>query len=319
MSNVTIFNGASLPAHIAARGLTQSTLNLAGNTGPSVKRISIDGGVFRAMQGSTEISKSKSREMNIVIVRTAPNNNRSYYDPSVTYVRGQATPPACSSADGIRPDARIKEPQAATCATCPQNVAGSGNNGARACRYHRRLAVVLEGDLNGEVYQLTLPSTSIFGKGEGTKNLPLEAYARMLASNNVNVDDVVTTMEFDTDSSTPKLTFSVARFLEAGESQAVIAQGETQEAIFAVGENTQAAPAPQVIAPPQSAKAAPANGFEALAPKAPVPAEAVAQAETAIAEDGVDEPTIPEPVKAKQPEPAGRSAQISNVLAAWGD
>lgn len=311
MSNVTIFNG-SLPAHIAARGLTQSTLNLAGNTGPSVKRISIDGGVFRAMQGSTEISKSKSREMNIVIVRTAPNNNRSYYDPSVTYVRGQSTPPACSSADGIRPDARIKEPQASTCASCPQNIAGSGNNGARACRYHRRLAVVLEGDLNGEVYQLTLPSTSIFGKGEGTKNLPLEAYARMLASNNVNIDDVVTTMEFDTDSSTPKLTFSVARFLEPAESQAVIAQGETQEAIFAVGESTPAAPAPQPIAAPASTKA-PALGFESS------PQAAVAQAETAIAEDGVDEPAVAEPTVAKKPEPAGRSAQISNVLAAWGD
>lgn len=315
MSNVTIFNGA-LPAHIAARGLSQSTLNLAGNTGPSVKRISIDGGVFRAMQGSTELSKSKSREMNIVIVRTAPNNNRSYYDPSVTYVRGQATPPACSSADGIRPDARVKEPQAPTCASCPQNVAGSGNNGARACRYHRRLAVVLEGDLGGEVYQLTLPSTSIFGKGEGTRNLPLEAYARMLASNNVNIDDVVTTMEFDTDSSTPKLTFSVARFLEAGESQTVIAQGETQEAVYAVGESTPAAPAPQVIAAPTStAKAAPASGFDTPAE----PAVAVAQAETAIADDGVDEPVIAEPTVAKQPEPAGRSAQISNVLAAWGD
>lgn len=310
MSNITLFNGSQVPAHIAARGLSQTTLQLAGNTGPSVKRISIDGGVFRAMQGGTEITKSKAREMNIVIVRTAPNNNRTYYDPSVPYVRGQTSAPTCASSDGIRPDARIKTPQASSCASCPQNVAGSGNNGARACRYHRRLAVVLEGDLSGDVYQLTLPSTSIFGKGDGTKNLPLEAYARMLATNNVNIDDVVTTMEFDTDSSTPKLTFSVARFLEANEMPVIAQQGETQEAIYAVGEDNQAAPAQPVAQP----VAAPQLAQPVATP------DPVATAETAIAEDGVDEPTIAEPTVATKAEPAaGRSAAISNVLAAWGD
>lgn len=304
MSDVTVFNGLKLPAHIANRELSATTLALAGsNAGPAVKRISIDGGVFRAMQGATELTKSKSREMNIVIVRTAPNNNRSYYDPTIAYVRGQAVPPLCSSADGIRPDARVKEAQASTCASCPQNVSGSGNNGSRACRYHRRLAVVLEGDLSGEVYQLTLPSTSIFGKGDGTKNLPLEAYARMLATNNVNVDDVVTTMEFDTDSSTPKLTFSVARFLESDELSVIQSQGETPEATSAIGEDTQAAPAP-----------APASQQIAFVAKtAPPP----------VAESTTDEPDEPavavaEPVKVEKPAPA-RSEAISNVLAAWGD
>lgn len=317
MSNITLFNGKNVPAHIAARGLSQTTLALAGNaSGPSVKRISIDGGVFRAMQGSTEITKSKAREMNIVIVRTAPNNNRSYYDPSVPYVRGQASAPTCSSADGIKPDARVKTPQASTCATCPQNVNGSGNNGARACRYHRRLAVVLEGDLGGEVYQLTLPSTSIFGKGEGTKNLPLEAYARMLASNGVNVDDVVTTMEFDTDSSTPKLTFSVARFLEPHEMPMVAEQGEKPEALAAIGEDVTLA---QPSAPVAQPVAAPVKAVAAPAPVVDDVQEAVHAAEQAIVADAVDEAPIPEPVKVVQPEPAGRSAAISNVLAAWGD
>lgn len=302
MSNVTVFNGMKLPAHIANRELSATTLALAGNNaGPSVKRISIDGGVFRAMQGTTELTKSKSREMNIVIVRTAPNNNRSYYDPSVPYVRGQAVPPLCSSADGIRPDARVKGAQASTCASCPQNVNGTGNNGSRACRYHRRLAVVLEGDLSGEVYQLTLPSTSIFGKGDGTKNLPLEAYARMLATNNVNVDDVVTTMEFDTDSSTPKLTFSVARFLETDELAVIQSQGETPEATSAIGEDTQAAPAPAAQQIAFVAKATPAPEAEPATDEPDEPAVAVA-----------------EPVKVEKPAPA-RSEAISNVLAAWGD
>lgn len=319
MSNITLFNGKNVPAHIAARGLSQTTLSLAGNTGPSIKRISIDGGVFRAMQGSTEITKSKAREMNIVIVRTAPNNNRSYYDPSVPYQRGQSSAPTCSSADGIKPDARVKTPQASSCASCPQNIAGSGNNGSRACRYHRRLAVVLEGDLGGEVYQLTLPSTSIFGKGEGTKNLPLEAYARMLASNGVNIDDVVTTMEFDTDSSTPKLTFSVARFLEPHEMPTIAQQGERPEALGAIGEDVQFAQSSAPVAQPVAAPVSLAQPAVAEPDLVATAQEAVQAAEVSIAEDGVDEPAIAEPVKVAQPAPAGRSEAISNVLAAWAD
>lgn len=313
---VGLFSGnLAIPEHIRARGLSANTLALAGNNvSPSGKRISTEGGVFRMIVGGKEIAKSKDREMNIIIVKTAPNNNRIYYDPSVPYVRGQATAPACSSADGIKPDARVKEPQASACDKCPQNIAGSGNGESRACRYQRRIAVALEGDISGDIYQMTLSATSVFGRTQGTENLPLEAYARILATNNVNIEDVVTKMEFDTDSSTPKLTFSVARFLTPEEVNQSIAQGETKEAEYAVGmggSTTPALAAPVVEKPIAAPAPAPKKtGFQPVVEEEEAPVAAAAPA---------DEEEIPEPVKAVKPEAPGRAAAINNVLAAWGD
>lgn len=312
-TDLTLFSGNAVPAHIANRELSKATLALAG-TGTTSKRISIEGGVFRMMVGGKEIAKNTDRSMNVAIVSTAPANSRIFYDPSVPYVRGQASAPTCSSTDGVRPNPGTKSPQAASCATCPQNIAGSGNNDSRACRYQRRLAVVLEGDMSGDVYQVILPATSIFGKGQGTQNLPLEAYARMLHGNRVGVDSVVTKMEFDTDSSTPKLVFSPVRFLEENEQAIVDSQADTPEAEQAIGlsayqtdaaSKAAPAPAPAIAAPvaaPAPVEQPKASGFQPVA--APVADE---------------EEAIPEPVKATPVDADARSAKIANVLDAWGD
>lgn len=333
MSNaVTLFGGGAttLPAHIAARELNANTLALAGNA-PQGKRISIEGGVFRLIAGGKEIAKNKDRDMNVVIVRTAPTTSRTYYDPSVPYVRGQATAPTCSSTDGVRPDKQVRNPQASACDKCPQNVAGSGNGDSRACRYNRRLAVVLEGDMDGDVYQLNLAATSLFGKGNGTQNLPLEAYARMLASNRVNVDSVVTKVEFDTDASTPKLTFSPVRFLDPKELAIVEAQGNTPEAEQAIGltpyqmdsGNAQiAAPATPVEAPAPTKRGfvtadEDEDGEDETPAPTPVKKTRAKAAPAPVTADDADD-NIPEPVKAAAPEQP-RASAISNVLAAWGD
>jgi hypothetical protein len=178
---------------------------------------------------------------------------------------------------------------------------------------------VLEGDMSGDVYQIILPATSIFGKGNGTQNLPLEAYARMLHGNRVGVDSVVTKMEFDTDASTPKLTFSPARFLEADEQEVVDSQAGTPEAEQAIGlsayqTDTVTRPAPVALPPPVKAKP---SGFVASddseEDEAPVPK---AKAKVKVQ---ADEDDLPEPVKAVPNEVDTRSTKISNVLAAWGD
>ena len=307
-TDLTMFSGNAVPAHIANRELSKTTLALAGaSSGSSTKRISIEGGVFRMMVGGKEVAKNTDRSMNVAIVSTAPANSRIYYDPAVPYVRGQASAPTCSSTDGNKPNPGTKTPQAASCATCPQNIAGSGNGESRACRYQRRLAVVLEGDMSGDVYQVILPATSIFGKGQGTQQLPLEAYARMLHGNRVGVDSVVTKMEFDTDSSTPKLVFSPVRFLEENEQDIVDRQSDTPEAERAIGLNAYQADtsAPAIAAPKPTATvdttAAPKpSGFQPVA--------------------AVDEEeAIPEPVKATPVDADARSAKIANVLDAWGD
>jgi len=306
-TELTMFSGNAIPAHIAKRELSKTTLALAGaSSGSTTKRISIEGGVFRMMVGGKEVAKNTDRSMNVAIVSTAPANSRIYYDPTVPYVRGQASAPTCSSTDGVKPNPGTKTPQASTCATCPQNIAGSGNGESRACRFQRRLAVVLEGDMTGDVYQVILPATSIFGKGHGTQQLPLEAYARMLHGNRVGVDSVVTKMEFDTDSSTPKLVFSPARFLEEHEQAIVDRQADTPEAERAIGLNAYqvdtgapaiAAPKPTTIV--DTTAAPKASGFQPVAVD--------------------EEEAIPEPVKAKPVDADARSAKIANVLDAWSD
>jgi hypothetical protein len=326
VSNITLFsNSSAVPAHIAQRELSKATLALAG-TGTTVKRISIEGGVFRMMVGGKEVAKNTDRSMNVVVVSTAPANSRIYYDPAVPYVRGQASAPTCSSSDGVRPNVGTKNPQAATCASCPQNVSGSGQGESRACRYQRRLAVVLEGDMSGDVYQVILPATSIFGRGQGTQNLPLEAYARMLHSNRVGVDSVVTKMEFDTDSSTPKLVFSPVRYVSEQEQAIIDSQAETPEADQAIGLNAyQTDTAAKPVALP-AATPAPAVVDEPAAEEAPAPKAKATKAPKAsggfvpTSDDApaVDDPEVPPPTKAAV-DPESRAAKIGNVLAAWGD
>ena len=182
MSNITLFNSAKAPAFVANAELSETTLALAGGaaSGPGVKRVSIKGGVFRLVAGGKEIANIEDRHLDVIIAKAAPKVSRIFY--AGKYDKdAAAVAPDCWSNDGETPDKSIKSPQASTCAKCSQNIAGSGNGNSRACRYQQRLAVVLANNPNGDVLQVTLPATSIFGKGEGDK-LPLQAYARWAAT-----------------------------------------------------------------------------------------------------------------------------------------
>jgi hypothetical protein len=232
MSNMTLFKGANLPARLRNQELDEVTKSLmGGGGGASYKRISIKGNVFRMVAGGKEIATNEDRAMNVVIVAAAPDNSRTYYEGQ--YKEGEAIRPACWSNDGKTPDKAVKEPQCSTCAQCPQNVKGSGQGDSRACRFSRRLAVVLEGDMEGDVYGLTLPATSIFGKGEEGK-LPLQAYANHLGQFGCPITAVVTEMRFDIKSPTPKLTFKPVRPLTDEEDEIAQRQGQTPDAKAAV-------------------------------------------------------------------------------------
>jgi hypothetical protein len=222
----------NLPAHLRNLDtLDETTKALMGGGSGGMKRISIEGGVWRMLVNGNEVARNEERSMNVVIVAAAPKVSRTFY--MGVYKKGVATAPDCWSADGDKPDMTAKSPQSKTCAQCPQNVKGSGQGDSRACRFSQRLAVVLENDIGGDVYQLTLPSQSIFGEGEPGK-WPLQTYAKMIGSKGVPITSVVTEMRFDTDSSTPKLTFKPARFLETNEFEVALQQGKTDAALKAI-------------------------------------------------------------------------------------
>ena len=251
MANDLSLLSGNLPAHLRGQ-LDETTKALMGNVGggegTSVKRISIKGSVFRMMVAGKEVAKNEDRAMNVIIVGASQYNSRHYYEG--TFTEGQAGKlPDCFSDDGIKPSPRSASKQCETCKDCPQNIAGSAQGSATS----RRLAVILENDQQGDVFQLTLPAQSIFGKAENGK-MPLEAYVRLLGTNNVSVTSVVTEMRFDTNSATPKLTFKAIRYLEADEfanSQAKGKTPETKTAIGAtVGELDKALPAPKAEVKP---------------------------------------------------------------------
>lgn len=226
---ITLFGGSKLPSYIKELGIDETTRNLLGSGGG--KRISIRGGVFRKIVNGEEVMTNDDRSMNIIVVRSSQHVNRSYYPG--TYVEGASVPPSCWSTDGEKPDEGVENPQSSACRDCPMNIKGSGQGDSKACRYSRRLAVVLDGDLEGDVMNLTLASTSMFGKGDGDK-MPLEQYVRYLTGHGVPLTAVVTEMRFDTSASTPKLTFKPVRPLTEDEYKIICDQGATQDAIDAV-------------------------------------------------------------------------------------
>ena len=301
MSELAIFN-QNLPAHLRNAAMDETTKALMGGGGGS-KRISIEGGVWRMMVNGKEVAQNEDRAMNVVIVAAAPKVSRIFY--AGTYKKGVVSAPDCWSADGEAPDAKSKTPQAKSCATCPQNVKGSGQGDTRACRFQQRLAVVLENDVGGDVYQLALPSTSIFGAGENGK-WPLQTYAKMIASKGVPITSVVTEMRFDTASSTPKLTFKPVRYLETDDFNTAIDQGKSPAAISAIT---------MTVAQTDGVKDADSSEeFE----QAPAPKAKAAPADDAPVER---EDATPEPTKraSKKDEAPAAKKDVSKILAEWDD
>jgi len=230
MSNVSIFN-QEVPDFLRGAELNDLTKSLAGG-GAGGKRISIRGGVFRKVVGGEEVGKLTTREMNVIIINARKNVSRVFY--AGKYNPDEIVPPSCFSNEGDVPDPSAEDKQSTSCATCPQNISGSGEGTSRACRYQQRLAVVLDGEVDKEeVYQLVLPPTSVFGDGEKGK-LPLQAYARHLKNHGTPITGVVTEMRFDTASPTPKLVFKPVRPVSEEEFEIIQTLKDSSEATAAI-------------------------------------------------------------------------------------
>ena len=145
---------------------------------------------------------------------------------------------------------------------------------------------------NSDIYQLTLPAQSIFGKGDNAK-MPFMHYVDFLGSWNLSLRGVVTEMRFDTNSATPKLIFRAVRPLEQHEYEAAVAKGDSPEAIQAISYN----PAPAAT------KREDAAGPFIAKPKLETPAKAAEPAEPVVRE--------------KKGAPAPKD--LDSVIAEWGE
>ena len=265
MSELALFKN-NLPDYLKEVELDDVTKALAG--GSSSKRISLRGGVFRMVVGGEEVAKNENRSMNVVIVNAAKEVSRTFY--AKAYNPSQdATAPDCWSADGNKPDASLESPQHHNCAECPQNIKGSGQGETRACRFSRRLALALADDLEGDIFQLVLPSKSIFGKGD-LDHMPFEQYAKYVGSQGYNLNTLITEMKFDSDSDNPKLTFRPVNFLSKEQWETAKRQGDTlaaKNAITMTVAQTDGVKAPKLEAPKAAPKAEKAVAEEVAEPK----------------------------------------------------
>lgn len=290
MSNLTIID-QNLPDFLQTAGVSELTKQLAGKSG--VKRIVPKNGIFRKMVGGEEMGKVKGA-INVVIVNASPKVGRIFY-AKAWRPDAEPTAPDCFSNDGVTPDAGANNPQASACNDCPQNIKGSGMGNSKACRYSRRIAMVLEEDfgtaLEGEVYQMNLASKSLFGDSVGDKTHTFENYSKYLANNGKSIDHVVTQVSFNEENDNQSVLFTATRFINKNEydvTSKVSARPEIQKMVY--------------MTPYQADASGRAPRLEA--PKAA--AEATTDAE-------------PKKRESKKPEAPAAKKDLDSVLKAWSD
>ena len=308
MSNeMTLFGKPNKAALALLSGIEDNLTSTLAGGGSGNKRISIEGGAFREFIGGKEVRVSEERSMKVILINAAPVS-RMFFEG--TYVKGAKTKPTCWSSDTQSPDKAVPEDQrqAKFCKDCKQHIKGSGQGDTRACRFQQRIAVALDGDLHNEsVYQITLPSTSVFGDAEG-KKMPLQAYGRHLKAYNTPAISIVTEMRFDIDSATPKLVFSPVRALEEDELATAVKLQNHPDTIKAITMNVSqmdgVIPAPKGSLPMDEPAPAPKAEPKA-APKA-----------TKVEAEEVEEPIKVTKKVAPAAEP---KSELSDIVGDWDD
>ena len=290
MSNMTLFKSGSVIPDYLREAADATTKDIAGSSGG--KTISIKGGVWRMVVGGEEVAKNEDRAMNFVVIASGKGVTRTFYADK--YEEGKDIKPACWSAEGVVPNEEVKTPQSKSCATCPQNIEGSGEGKARACRYSKRLAVALENDIGGNIYRLSVPAKSYFGRTEGEK-MPLQAFGKFLSGHGIPITGIVTEARFDTAEAVPVLKFRAVRPLTKEEWELGKAQSQTEDAKQAIDLKMVPSKAEGMPALPQAFKEAPV----------------VATAETEDVAEPVKRPTT----KPKAEAPVAKN--VSDILSDW--
>ena len=312
MSNISLFEGMPDSYRALLATLAPET-TIAGGSGFGGSRLSIRGGVFRKIVAGEEVGTIDSRTLQTVIVKAAPIS-RTYY--AATYSEGSNQGPTCWSEDSKVPHAAVlaSDKQAVDCNSCSMNIKGSGTGDSRACRFQQRVAVLLpDGDnkfVSAAAYLLSLPATSLFG--DVPDKMQMQAYVRKLHAHKTPLAAVVTEMRFDTDSSTPKLSFKPIRALTESELGMVARLQKDPEVEELIRMDYK--PTEQQQATPDSLFAPEPAPVKAKAEKKPAPVVV----EEANDEDEEPEEPVLKPKAKVQPTPSV-TPSLSDMVGNWDD
>lgn len=298
-TNVTIFKqqGAVTTSKRELSDLAKSLYSSVTN-----RRIQTNtNGTFKRIINGEQVGNAVRGEINVIIVHALPKVSRIYYrdkfDPNK-----EATLPNCWSNLGDKPEASAPDPQNSSCVDCAMNVKGSGDNGGKACRYQRRISIMLEGDASGEVYQFNIPSKSLFGKGQGNVH-PFESYVKFLASHGESIDNVVTNISYDLNADSMELLFTPLRVISDEEYELVKeARNKPETKMYTA----------ITVAQADGVKKTPVEAKEAPKPKAKV------ERRDEPDDEPVDEPVKRSSKKSAQPAPAPKQ-NLADVVSAWGE
>ena len=298
MSNVSIFKQGT----VATTGNRQlSDLAKSLSTASQTRRIQTNtNGTFKRIVNGEQIGNAVRGEINVIILHALPKVSRTYYEAEYD-PNAAPTLPDCWSNLGDKPEAAAANKQHTNCADCPQNIKGSGKQGGRACRFQRRISVLVEGDPSGDVYQFNVPAKSLFGKGTGNVH-PFESYIKYLLANGESPDNVVTNISYDLNADSMELLFTPLRNVSDEEYELVVAaQSKPETKMYTM------------------ITVAQADGVKKQPPA--VEQKAAKSAEKVTRSEEPEDDVIEEPVKrtVKKPEAPKEKANLADVVSKWAE
>ena len=173
------------------------------------------------------LAKNIESPQRVIVIAAAPNIHRQYYD--TPFEEGVKKTPTCFSSDGKTPDYDVDEPQATFCIKCPKNIQGSGEGNSKACKMHQKIAVSLQDNLKGPVYQLVVSSTSLFNKSNVFEDMGFLQYVRRLYQQGQSVDGVVTEIDKIDENNFYRISFKPIRHLKRHEIDYVQQRANSEE------------------------------------------------------------------------------------------
>lgn len=218
----------NLPAHLQAlvsQNKPSADVSSLATAQTSTPRISLRGRMFRFIEDGEEKSKS-SGPINVHIVGVEPGPGRftkTWYEKAYSGQAADNSPPDCSSDDGVRPNPWIMRPQHSDCATCPKNMFGSATSRSgkpsKACNDSKRLYITRENDVDGTMFLLQTPVSSLRAMAN---------YGRQLADMGVELWMPVTQLSMR-DAEFPELEFAVHSFITAEQVEPLKLRSEKKE------------------------------------------------------------------------------------------
>ena len=244
--------------------------------------------------------------IDVVILQSPPHKSKSYFK---AYDAGNDEGPLCTSMDGIRPDAGVREKQADACNLCERNKWKQGSDGrkSRDCQDYKRLAVLVTPAQTKPLFEGVALVEAVFLRVPPASLNNLANLGEQMAAQGYHHSTYVTRITFDPAVAHPQMVFKAVKPLSEGEAGVVLPLRNDPLALRIIGKEA-SLPAPgastqkfdTVSAPVSEMAQRAAAPQETAAAVVPTKAEEVSPSSLTL-DTGFD--TTPTPPKAAEAAP----------------